>query len=69
MHLIGITCDRVMRVLQVAGRRLLVGNSSSQEQPSNEDLYLQSYRNCEPQQRTLPWSSLRCMSCAPMPPT
>lgn len=55
-------------LLQVAGRRLLAGDSSSQEQPSNEDLYLQSYRNCE-LQRTLPYTSLRCMSCAPMPPT
>ena len=39
-----------MRVLQVAGRRLLAGDSSLEEQPSNEELYLQSYRNCTPQQ-------------------
>ena len=52
-------------MLQVAGRRLLAGDSSSHEQPSNEDLYLQSYRNCEPQ-RTLLIASLRCISRASM---
>ena len=60
-----LTVVRLMRVLQVAGRRLLGGDSSSEEQPSNEELYLQSYRNCTPQ-RTLLYASFSRASCSCM---
>lgn len=56
---------RLMSVLQVAGRRLLAGDSSSEEQPSNEELYLQSYRNCTPQ-RTLLHACFSRASCLSM---
>ena len=41
-----LTRPRALRMLQVAGRKLLAGDSS-QEEPSYADLFLQSYRGCE----------------------